>query len=117
MIDQDTKVKSIFVDFLGTPAYTPIGAALLALDTEAAVVPMSMKRMPNDKHQFRIKPEIDLIRTGNQKDDILTNTKNFSAVIEEYVRDAYDQWVWMHERWKTTPEVVAELKKQGVIKS
>ncbi len=117
MIDQDTKVKSVFVDFMGTPAYTPIGAALLALDTEAAVVPMSMKRMPDNKHQFTIKPEIGLVRTGNQKSDILNNTRTFSLVIEEYVKDAYDQWVWMHERWKTTPKIVEELKKKGVISS
>lgn len=116
MIDQDTKVKSVFVDFMGTPAYTPIGAALLALDTEAAVVPMSMKRMPNNKHQFTIQPEIVLIKTGDQKADILENTRKFSQVIEKYVRDAYDQWVWMHERWKTTPDVVEELKRKGVIK-
>lgn len=117
MIDQDTKVKSVFVDFMGTPAYTPVGAALLALDTEAAVVPMSMKRLPNNKHQFTIKPEIELVRTGDQQVDILANTKTFSKIIEEYVKDAYDQWVWMHERWKTTPEKVEELKKKGVIKS
>jgi KDO2-lipid IV(A) lauroyltransferase len=117
MIDQDTKVKSVFVDFMGTPAYTPIGAALLALDTAAAVVPMSMKRMPNNKHQFTIKPEIELVRTGDLQNDILANTTTFSRVIEEYVKDAYDQWVWMHERWKTTPAKVEELKKKGVIKS
>jgi KDO2-lipid IV(A) lauroyltransferase len=117
MIDQDTKVKSVFVDFMGTPAYTPIGAALLALDTEAAVVPMSMKRLPNNKHQFTIKPEVKLIRTDDQKSDLLENTKKFSKIIEEYVRDAYDQWVWMHERWKTTAETVEELKRKGVIKS
>lgn len=116
MIDQDTKVKSVFVDFMGKPAYTPVGAALLALDTEAAVVPMSMKRLPNNKHQFTIKPEIELVRTGNQKQDILENTKNFSKVIEGYVLDAGAQWVWMHERWKTTPEEVERLKKEGVIK-
>ena len=110
MIDQDTKVKSVFVDFMGTPAYTPIGAALLALDTEAAVVPMSIKRLPNDKHQFTIKPEIELIETGDKKADILSNTKKFNQIIEEYVRDAYDQWVWMHERWKTTPEKVEETR-------
>ena len=117
MIDQDTKVKSVFVDFMGTPAYTPIGAALLALETEAAVVPMSMIRQPNSRHLFTIKPEIELTRTGDQKADILENTKRFSGVIEEFVRDAQDQWVWMHERWKTTPETVEELKRKGVIKS
>lgn len=116
MIDQDTKVKSVFVDFFGKPAYTPIGAALLALDTDAAVVPMSMKRKENNKHVFTIKPEIELVKTGNKEKDILENTKKFSLVIEEYVRNAYDQWVWMHERWATTPEKVEELKRRGIIK-
>lgn len=116
MIDQDTKVKSVFIDFLGTPAYTPIGAALLALDTGAAVVPMSMKRMPNNKHQFTIKPEISISKTDDKQADLLTNTKKFNKVIEEYVLDAGAQWVWMHERWKTTPAVVEELKRKGVIK-
>lgn len=37
MIDQDTKVKGVFVDFLGRPAYTPIGASRLALETGALV--------------------------------------------------------------------------------
>ena len=117
MIDQDTKVKSVFVDFMGTPAYTPIGAALLALDTEAAVVPMSMKRLPNNKHQFTIKPEIPIIRTEDKQADLLENTKQFNKVIEEYVWDAGSQWVWMHERWKTTPAEVERLKKAGIIKS
>lgn len=115
MIDQDTKVKSVFVDFLGKPAYTPIGAALLALDTEAAVVPMSMKRLPNNKHQFTIKPEIPITRSDDKNADLLENTKKFNKVIEEYVLDAGSQWVWMHERWKTTPERVEELKREGVI--
>ncbi|MDH5366836.1 MAG: lysophospholipid acyltransferase family protein [Cyclobacteriaceae bacterium] len=116
MIDQDTKVKSVFIDFLGTPAYTPIGAALLALDTEAAVVPMSMKRTSNNKHQFTIKPEVSISKTDDKQADLLTNTKKFNKVIEEYVIDAGAQWVWMHERWKTTPAVVEELKRKGVIK-
>ena len=112
MIDQDTKVKSIFVDFMGKPAYTPIGAALLALDTEAAVVPMAMKRLPDDKHQFTIKPEIELTRTGDQEFDIRENTIKFSKVIEEYVQEDPEQWVWMHERWKTTPEDVKKYQEK-----
>ena len=39
LIDQDTKVKSRFVNFFGMKAATPIGATVLALRTGAAVVP------------------------------------------------------------------------------
>ena len=115
MIDQDTKVKSIFVDFLGKKAYTPIGGALLALDTEAAVVPMAMKRLPNNKHQFTIKPEIEIIRTDDKQKDIHVNTENFNRVIEEFISEDPEQWVWMHERWRTTPENYAKLRELGYI--
>ncbi len=116
MIDQDTKVKSCFVDFLGHPAYTPVGAAMLALDTEAAVVPMSMHRMEDDKHQFTIRPELELIKTGDRNHDLIENTKVFSREIEELIKIDPVQWVWMHERWKTTPESIKQLVDEGVIK-
>lgn len=116
MIDQDTRVKSIFVDFLGKPAYTPIGAAMLALDTEASVVPMAMRRLENGKHEFKIKKVIPTIRTEDRNSDIIENTRNYSKVIEEYIMEYPEQWVWMHKRWKTQPEDVKELIKQGLIK-
>ena len=56
------------------------------------------------------------MRTADKETDILENTKKFNKVIEEYVIDAGAQWVWMHERWKTTPEKVEELKRKGIIK-
>ncbi len=112
MIDQDTRVKGVFVDFLGKQAWTPIGAARLALDTGSPVVPMAMLRLPNHKHRFCIKPPVPVANTGNYEADLLENTIRFTRVIEEYVREAPDQWVWMHERWKTTPETVEEWERE-----
>jgi KDO2-lipid IV(A) lauroyltransferase len=42
LIDQDTKVKRVFVDFMGMPASTPVGTALFAIRTSAKVVPMGI---------------------------------------------------------------------------
>lgn len=116
MIDQDTKVKSCFVDFFGKPAYTPVGAAMLALDTEAAVVPMAMMRLPNDKHRFMIRPELELIRTGDRNHDLIENTRIFSKEMEGFIKKDPSQWVWMHERWKTTPDSIKQLVEEGIIK-
>ena len=107
MIDQDTKVKGVFVDFFGRKAYTPDGAARIALETQAPVVPMYMKRIQGNRHQFTILPEIPLVDTGNQEYDLYENTRIYTQLTEEIIREIPTQWVWMHERWKTTPEDIA----------
>ena len=113
MIDQDTKVKGVFVDFLGKSAYTPVGAARLALDTMAPVVPMAMIRTANHKHKLVIKPAIPTINTRDLENDLLQNTINYTRSIEEFIAADPEQWVWMHERWKTTPEMIIEIEKSS----
>ncbi|MDR1666951.1 MAG: lysophospholipid acyltransferase family protein [Bacteroidales bacterium] len=116
MIDQDTRVKGVFVDFFGQKAYTPVGAARLALDTLAPVLPMYVMRGGKKRYQFTILPEIPLVNTGNTEHDLLENTKNYTQSIENIIREIPTQWVWMHERWKTTPEDVERYlkKKHGM---
>ena len=103
MIDQDTSVKSCFVDFFGRKTFTPLGASRLALDTDAAIVPMAIKQLDVKKYKFTILPELPTVRTDNRKEDMITNTQNQSNVIEGIIRKNPTQWVWMHQRWKTTP--------------
>ncbi len=104
LIDQDVKwAKGIFVNFFGQPTYTPIGAAWLAQSTQAAVVPMAIHRLPNERHKITILPEIEITKTGNTESDLQTNTQRFSDVLEKLIRLDLTQWVWMHERWKTQP--------------
>jgi KDO2-lipid IV(A) lauroyltransferase len=103
LIDQDTKVKSRFVDFFGMKASTPIGATVLALRTGAAVVPTYIFLDKNGKQQMHILPEIPLVITGDEETDLVVNTQNFTNFTEKIVREHPEQWVWMHERWKTRP--------------
>ena len=112
LIDQDTDVRGVFVDFYGKPAYTPIGAAMLAMDSGAPVLPMFYLKKPDDTYAFIIEKEIPLAMTGNRRADMDENTRRFHVVIEKYIKKYPTQWVWMHNRWKTTPEMVAKKKKQ-----
>lgn len=117
MIDQDTKVKSVFVDFMGRQAYTPLGASRLALETNAAIVPMTMTRKEDGDYRFIIYPELPVIRTGNTENDLLENTQIQTKKLEEIILDYSSQWVWMHRRWKTTPESLAAYRKQQTNKA
>lgn len=111
MTDQDTRVKGIFVDFLGYEAYTPLGASRLIADTGAALIPMAMVRKENGNYRFEIYPEIPSVNTGNAEKDLVENTKNQNKFYSEIIRKYPEQWVWMHRRWKTTPESLAATLK------
>jgi len=111
MTDQDTKVKGVFVDFMGKTAYTPLGASRLLADTEAALVPMVMTRREDGKYRFIIYPELPTVKTTNPSEDLITNTINQNKVIEDMIRKNPAQWVWMHQRWKTTPESLERYLK------
>ncbi|MDR3328451.1 MAG: hypothetical protein LBT04_10185 [Prevotellaceae bacterium] len=104
MIDQDTKVKSCYVNFFGKKAYTPLGASRLAFDTGAAIVPMAMTRTDIGSYRFDIQPELPLIHTDNKEEDLIVNTQNQTAAMENFIRKTPNQWVWMHRRFKTQPQ-------------
>ncbi len=103
LIDQDTKVKSRFVNFLGHPCATPIGATIMALKTGAAVVPMFLHQREDFKIEINCYPELEMTVTGDDETDLIVNTQKLSDVTEQEVRKYPEQWVWMHERWKTKP--------------
>ena len=104
--DQDVdSVEGVFIDFLGRKAYTPAGPAFLAKATGASLVPVVMIR-DGKRHRLIVNDPVDLVDTGNKEADAAANTQRWSDVLEAYIREYPDQWVWMHRRWKTK-----EIKK------
>ena len=97
LIDQDTRVDGVWVPFFGRPAFTPVGAAKLALRQGAAVVPAFIERLEDGSHLARFLPEMRL------PDDSQEATAMMTAAIEEQVRRRPAQWVWMHRRWRRQP--------------
>jgi Kdo2-lipid IVA lauroyltransferase/acyltransferase len=100
-----TPPQGIFVDFFGVPACTASGLARIALRTDAAVVPgFTIWDSALRKYRLRFDPALQLVRTGDDEADLAANTQLFTKVIENYVRQYPDQWLWIHRRWKTRPE-------------
>jgi len=111
LADQNTlPAEGVFVDFFGKLACTTSGLARVALHTDAAVVPgYAYWDETIHKYRLRFEPQVDLIRSGQVERDIFENTQLFTKVIEAIIRKHPDQWVWVHQRWKTRPEGEAEL--------
>ena len=105
LADQNTlPAEGVFVKFFGKSACTTTGIARVALHTDAAVVPgYAYWDESIQKYRLRFEPPVELIRTGDAERDVVENTQLFSNIIEEIIRKHPDQWVWVHQRWKTRP--------------
>jgi Kdo2-lipid IVA lauroyltransferase/acyltransferase len=102
LIDQDTKVSSMFVPFFGKLASTPRAAADFALRTGAAVIGAYCLRQGGARYRL-FTHEVPFQPTGDREADALSLTAALTKDIEEAIRRAPAQWVWWHERWKTRP--------------
>jgi KDO2-lipid IV(A) lauroyltransferase len=108
LIDQDIRdVPGVFVPFFGRPAWTPSGAALLAIRLRCPLLPGFIHRRPDGTHAAEIHPPIEVPTEGPLDERIETLTARATAAIERQIRAHPAQWVWMHRRWRTTPVDVA----------
>jgi Kdo2-lipid IVA lauroyltransferase/acyltransferase len=105
----------VFVSFFGRLACTTPGVALLALLSDALVLPVCIIWRDDRKRYFlHSEPPVDLLRTGDNVRDIEVNTARYTAAIEKMVRAYPDQYLWMHRRWLTRPKGEAELYESEV---
>lgn len=104
LLDQNTsRQEGIFVDFLGRPASTNSGLALLAEKTGAAIVPIFIVRQGDMGHRITIEPPLELAHLEDRQHNRGVNTARCAAMIESYVRRNPDHWFWVHNRWKVQP--------------
>ncbi len=97
LIDQDTKVEGVWVDFFGRPAYTPVGAADMAIRLEATVLPTFIERLADGSHRAHVEPPLAIPA------DPVAATAAMTATIEAQIRRVPEQWVWLHRRWRRQP--------------
>lgn len=103
VIDQDTRVQSVFVPFFGVLASTPRAPADLVLRTGAALM-VGFCQRKNDGRYLLTMRELPVEPSPDRERDAVAITERLSREIERAIRCAPEQWVWMHQRWKTRPE-------------
>jgi KDO2-lipid IV(A) lauroyltransferase len=104
VIDQNMSWQTgVFVDFFGRPACTAKSLATLARATGAAVVPSFMVRNKGGDYTLLFLPAVEPARSGDEGADIIADTQKFTRIVEDMVRRYPEQWLWLHQRWKTKP--------------
>jgi KDO2-lipid IV(A) lauroyltransferase len=101
--DQDGGRRGVFVDFFGRHASTPAGAIEFALRTGCLVLPGFIIREEKGKHRINIEPPLNINGYAGKEEAVREGLQNFASILESYVRRYPDQWLWLHNRWKTRP--------------
>ena len=99
-----TPPQGVFVPFFGVPACTASGLARVAARTGAAVLPgFLLWHEDEQRYVLHFYPEIEMRQSGDAEGDALENTARATAAIEGVIREYPEQWLWVHQRWKTRP--------------
>ncbi len=105
LMDQNTSLQEgMFVDFFGLPAATSASMALLALRTNAPILPGYLTPLQRGRYKIKFLPPIEVIRTGNRNRDLQVNTRKLNEVLEGIIREQPESWLWGHKRWKYQPQ-------------
>lgn len=104
LLDQNTaRSEGVFVPFFGRAASTSRSVALLALRTGAPIVPIFARRDADGRHRIIVRPALDPPKASDREAAIAELTARCTEVIEAAIREAPEQWLWMHNRWRTRP--------------
>lgn len=100
--DQDMRGKdTVFAPFFGVPAATITATHQLARLTGCAVVPFFHRR-EGAHYVLRIAPPLEDFPSA----DAVVDSTRVNAQIEAMVREAPEQYLWIHRRFKRQPEGV-----------
>lgn len=101
LLDQNSSwYEGVYVPFFGKTACTNKGLAMFAMRYKATVIPAFNMRLEDGRYRIIFSAPLDLVRSGHVGDDIIENTARFNKVIEDHIRMAPDNWLWVHRRWR-----------------
>jgi len=97
LADQRVKQGGHLVRFLGQETRMAEGPVRLAQAARAPLVPLGIHRGADHRHTIRILSPIE--SAGNARD----RTQQVADALGRLIREAPEQWVWIHPRWEEAP--------------
>jgi KDO2-lipid IV(A) lauroyltransferase len=102
--DQDAGQRGLFVEFFGRPASTHKGVGLLALQFRAPIVVGYARRLgPGIHYELAAADVILPEEVPNGPEALRYVTQRAAWALEAAIRQAPEQYLWLHRRWKHSP--------------
>lgn len=92
--------RGVRVPFFNRPAMFPSGPAAIALKTGAPILPVWIRRQPDNLYVAEIEEPIEVSRTGNTDRDIQVTTERIVQFFERIIRREPDQWLVFLPVWR-----------------
>lgn len=99
LIDQHF-TRGVAVRFLGRPALTNPILGKFARRFDCPVHGVRVIRLPDHRFRLELTPPLDLPRDAEGHVDPAGAMEAMTAVVESWVREHPEQWLWMHRRWR-----------------
>jgi KDO2-lipid IV(A) lauroyltransferase len=98
--DQARIDSGVLLPFFGEPSMTSTATSRVARHSGAAVIPLFYCRLPDDSgYVLRFHSPLDDLPSA----DAVRDTARLIAVLEDFVRQAPDQYFWTHRKFKGRP--------------
>ncbi|MCK6455694.1 MAG: lysophospholipid acyltransferase family protein [Phycisphaerae bacterium] len=103
--DQNAGSKGMFVDFFGRKASTYKSIGLLAIQHRVPIIVGYARRLgPRFEYEMSVNRIIEPHEWEGRDDELRWITQEFSSAVEAFIREAPEQYLWLHRRWKSRPK-------------
>lgn len=109
----DQNAGDVFVPFLGVKTGTVDGPAIIHMKTQAPILFSWCVRQDDNSFRITFEPPVTIKPTGDRIKDIELITTCINAHLGAQVQAHPTQWLWLHNRWKATPEHFLKEKESS----
>jgi len=92
--------RGVEVTFFGRKCMANPLIAMLAREIECPIHGTRVIRLPGNRFAGEISPEVAPVRDAEGRIDVAGTMQAITAVVESWVREHPEQWLWLHRRWR-----------------
>ena len=88
------------IEFMGRDATANPLAVKLARQFDCEIYPARCIRLPDDRFKIELLDPVEISRKEDGAIDVQATTQTLADIVEGWVREYPEQWLWLHDRWK-----------------
>jgi len=92
--------KGVEVTFFGRTTKANPLLARLAQKVDVPIHGARIVRLPGDRFRAEITDEVAPVRDATGEIDVQGTTQKITSIIEGWIREHPEQWLWLHRRWR-----------------